>query len=185
VTGTIGLFATALLYLLDAKRKSDVWPEALVTPMINRLVRPAARVNEGRKLGASGVCTACQDISDGLLQTVREIATLSGCGFVIDVDRIPFGEATYVAANKYSRSPWTFAIGVGADFELVFAVPQTSVDMVQREFAENAVPIREIGQFTSGRSYLQVDAQEVPVPEKRWEHFRGRDEDVILKQLLG
>ena len=82
VTGTVG-DAAAGLSLFDTAERSDV--------LVQRFLRPVARIDTGRALG--GRAHGAIDISDGLVGDLRKVLDASGVGAELDVDRVPLSEA--------------------------------------------------------------------------------------------
>ena len=114
VTGTVGDAAAGLALL-----QSDVAD----TELTRRFLRPEARIKEGRAL--RGRAHAAIDISDGLVADLGKLATASGVGVEIDIDRLPLSGAIL---RRYDRdSAEHLALTGGDDYELCFAAPADAV----------------------------------------------------------
>jgi thiamine-monophosphate kinase len=107
VTGTVG-DAAAGLSLFDTAERSDV--------LVQRFLRPVARIDTGRALG--GRAHGAIDISDGLVGDLRKVLDASGVGAELDVDRVPLSDAlrSRFGADEALR----FAMTGGDDYELCF-----------------------------------------------------------------
>jgi thiamine-monophosphate kinase len=86
-----------------------------------RFEYPTPRVALGEAL--RGVASACIDLSDGLLADLPRLAAASGCGAVLEVDRLPLSEALAAAAGEQA---WQGALLGGEDYELCFTAPATA-----------------------------------------------------------
>ena len=107
VSGVLGLAAGAL----QLRHTGHPVPEAAA----RRFDRPHPRVSLGMAL--RGHASACIDISDGLTADIVHILTASGCGALLDVEKIPtpdLGEA--FSAEQCLQ----LALGGGDDYELCF-----------------------------------------------------------------
>ena len=114
VTGTVGDAAAGLALL-----QSDVAD----TELTRRFLRPEARIREGRAL--RGRAHAAIDISDGLVADLGKLATASGVGAEIDIDRLPLSGAIL---SRYDRdSAEHLALTGGDDYELCFTAPADAV----------------------------------------------------------
>ena len=112
VTGSLGDSAAGLS--LIKKGIADASDEHRF--LINRFLRPTPRVSEG--LAIRGIAKAAIDISDGLLADLGHICEASGCGAVIDVERLPL--STELLALFPSEAAQDFALCGGEDYELCF-----------------------------------------------------------------
>jgi thiamine-monophosphate kinase len=125
VTGSLGDSAAGLS--LIKKGIADVSDEHRF--LKNRFLRPTPRVSEG--LAMRGIAKAAIDISDGLLADLGHICESSGCGAVIDVERLPL--STELLALFPSEVAQTFALNGGEDYELCFtASPDDGTAIEQR-----------------------------------------------------
>jgi thiamine-monophosphate kinase len=82
------------------------------------------RLEEGRWLVEKVAPSAMMDVSDGLGSDLPRLARASGCGFDIDLSRIPRRKGVDIHA----------AICDGEDYELLFAVPASRVTRLQKKW---------------------------------------------------
>ena len=83
-----------------------------------RFEYPTPRVALGVALRA--IASSCIDLSDGLLADLPRLAQASGCGVILDVDKLPLSPALQARAAGLS---WQRALLGGEDYELCFTVP--------------------------------------------------------------
>jgi thiamine-monophosphate kinase len=76
-------------------------------------------VELGQKLAASGVCSSCMDNTDGLGQTLIELAENSRVAFHIQKTKLRIDELVTKVAESASLEVTTLALSAGADFSLV------------------------------------------------------------------
>lgn len=114
------------------------------------------RVAEGRWLG--DYATAMMDLSDGLRRDLPRLARASGCGFQIEVDRLP----------RHAGCSVEQALGDGEDMELLFTAPIGDwVADFRQAFPE--VELTRIGHLTAqGEGDLGAGG---------WQHFDGKNEE--------
>jgi len=114
VTGTVG-DAAAGLNVIESGGHDDV--------LVQRFLRPAARVAKGRELG--GRAHGAIDVSDGLVGDLRKMLDASGVGAELDVDRVPM--STALRARFDPQRALEFAMTGGDDYELCFAARPEAV----------------------------------------------------------
>lgn len=130
-------------------------------------VREALLLNERYRL------TAGIDVSDGLAVDVFHIAAASGCGAVIELERIPIDPAAerLSAEQADGLSPLDHALGDGEDFELALAVPAGEAERMLDE-QPLGVPLVRIGQFIAEPGLWQqaADGRRSPLAPRGYEH---------------
>lgn len=131
------------------------------------------RVNEALVLHERYELHAGMDVSDGLSLDLSRLAAASGCGAVLDMEKIPIA----AAAHELSRlrndgiSPLERALSDGEDFELLLAVPRNEAErmMVDESFG---VELTIVGEFTSEPGLWQRGSgrKRVPLPPRGYLH---------------
>ena len=110
----------------------------------------APRIAEGRTLAA--VASAMIDVSDGIASDAERLAEASGCGAVVELERLPRAEGASVEQ----------AATGGEDFELLAALAPGVVP---------PVPMTVIGRLTAEPGVRLVDGAGRALPLRGWEHF--------------
>lgn len=82
--------------------------------------RPLARVEMGRRLVAMGRCSACIDLSDGLVGDLGHMLEASGVDARIDPAAIPRARGLARGARALGLDPERLALAGGEDYELLF-----------------------------------------------------------------
>ncbi len=118
VSGTVGTAAAGL----DALRAGAADAARLET-CVTRCRRPEPRVALGVALGRNRAAHACVDLSDGLADAVRQIATASGCGIRIDAESLPIHPEARAWFEAAGEDPVLAALAGGDDYELAFTTP--------------------------------------------------------------
>ena len=98
------------------------------------------------------------DLSDGLADAVRQVATASGCGARIDSAALPIepGAAAWWQARGVDAVAATLA--GGEDYELLFAIPKRGGGRLKNVRRQVADPVMtRIGVFTKDPGELVVD----------------------------
>jgi thiamine-monophosphate kinase len=111
-------------------------------------VRP--RLAEG--LALRGVASAMIDLSDGIGSDAARLADASGCGALVELERLP------LAAGADIRQ----AAAGGEDYELLAALPAG---------AEPPVPMTAVGWLTPQPGTRLVDGAGAQLDLAGWEHF--------------
>ena len=102
---------------------------------------PAPRVALGEAL--RGVATACIDLSDGLLVDLPRLAAASGCGAVLEVERLPVSESLRAVAGEQA---WQEALLGGEDYELCFTAPPGGAPALAAIASRSGVLLARCGQ---------------------------------------
>lgn len=127
-------------------------------------------------MGRASAAKAAMDLSDGLADALRQVATASGVGVRIDADALPIDPAAREWWVARGVDPVNAAIKGGDDYELLFAVPAKGrgpLRSVQRHIADP--PLTKIGTFTKDQREVVVTrgGNEDALPEG-FEHFANR-----------
>jgi thiamine-monophosphate kinase len=147
VTGTLGDAALGL--------RAGA-PRALVS----RQRRPAPRLAAGRAL--AGVVRAAIDVSDGLAQDLEHVCRASGVGARIGLPDLPLSPA-YRRMARRLPDPFAPALAGGEDYELVVAIPPTSLERARAAARRARTPLTVIGRFVRGEGVRVVGARGEPV----------------------
>jgi thiamine-monophosphate kinase len=87
------------------------------------------------------------DCSDGLALDTSRLAAESGCGAVIDLDKVPISDAAHrLAAEHSSNTALERALGDGEDFELILALPPAEAERLIVDQPLD-IPLTAIGHF--------------------------------------
>jgi thiamine-monophosphate kinase len=141
VTGTLGRSAAALeLFERDDQVRA------------NELFRFVPRVAAGRALAP--YASAMMDSSDGLARSLHQLAEASDCGFAIERDAIPVDGTLRDVAGREATA---LATSFGEDFELVFTLPEGSIEPAR---AATDVSITVVGEVTE--SGVTIDGEALP-----------------------
>lgn len=172
VSGSIGA-AAAGLEMLRAQG-SGIGDQG--SACIARHRRPEPRVRLGIAMARSKAARAAMDLSDGLADALKQVASASGVGVRIDADRLPIDSGAREWWTSRGIDPVIAALTGGDDYELLFAVAPKSggaLRMVSRHVADP--PLTKIGVFTKDARELVIvrGGNEEALPEG-FEHFAHR-----------
>ncbi len=141
------------------------------------------RVKEALWLAENVAVHAAMDVSDGLSLDLARVCEASGCGAVVELDRVPVSNAAYELAaqgtgdrgqetgNKGQGTGLEHALGDGEDFELILAVPaDVAAELVARQ--PLGVRLTRIGQFIEqpGLFSSGKDGRREPLAPRGYEH---------------
>lgn len=135
--------------------------------IIERQLKPEARKDIIAELNNAGIKpTAMMDISDGLSSELLHICKASNCGCRIYEDRIPIDYQTAMMAEELNMNLVTAALNGGEDYELLFTVPLTDHEKIQK-----LQGVRVIGYITKpdlGCAMITRDDTEIPLRAQGW-----------------
>ena len=124
--------------------------------LIERHLRPTARVTEGQWLSTHRLATAAIDISDGLSGDLRHICEQSRVGAEIDLRALPLSTAcrAYAATRKLNQAD--LALTGGEDYELLFTVSPRQRARLDRMVSKKGFALTCIGNIRPLRFGIQV-----------------------------
>ena len=129
--------------------------------------RPRPRVELGREAVNGGIRCAI-DVSDGLVQDLRHVATASDIRLDVDANRIPISDAL---REVFPATAMGLALSGGEDYELVLIGPRPAIEAL---IETSRTPLTEIGEVTAGERYVLVTdeaGREIPQSAAGWDHF--------------
>ena len=139
-----------------------------------RYLRPLPRVRLGTLLGRNRATRACIDLSDGLADAIRQLATASRVGALLEAEQIPVDPLAHNWFQRTGVDPLLAALKGGEDYELLFAVPTTHRGRLAtvRHLA-GTLPLTRIGVITKERDLLlRRNGKDGPLPGG-YEHFKA------------
>jgi thiamine-monophosphate kinase len=171
VTGTLGDAALGWRLLAgklntrDVARANSKNYRVAKKFLVERFLRPQARLDAGARLAALRPVPAAIDISDGLVQDLGHILERSRVGAEIDASRIP----TSPAYRAIAGDDLSHALGGGEDYELLFCVrPGHSEPQLTRRLG---VAVHRIGKVVRGRRLKLLGAE---AKNAGWDQLRSR-----------
>jgi thiamine-monophosphate kinase len=118
------------------------------------------RLDEARWLVAHFQLHAMMDLSDGLAADLPRLAEASGCGYELDMDRLPMSPGCLPAQ----------ALGDGEDYELLFAVAARSGAALEAAWKRRfpRLPLTRIGRLDHRPKTRKTDSS------RGYDHFAQR-----------
>lgn len=138
--------------------------------ILERQLKPEARKDIVQMLKDKGIHpTSMMDVSDGLSSELLHICKASGVGCRVYEDRIPIDYQTACMAEEFNMNMVTAAMNGGEDYELLFTVPLTDNEKV-----EKLEGVKVIGYITDndlGAAMITRDGQEMQIRAQGWNAF--------------
>jgi thiamine-monophosphate kinase len=178
VSGTLGASAAGLALLAE-----EMDPRSSGGLLIAAQLRPNPRLALGRLLLDSGVACA-MDLSDGLLSDLPKILHASGVSAVVNVDQMPVLPAVRALFPDRWRE---LALYGGEDYELLFTVPESRFEALQRKAVDIAASVTAIGRIDdrehAGRLELRNDGAPFALDQDAFKRSgRVNVEDTLIGQ---
>jgi len=171
VSGTIGSAAAGLTWLQQHTPK-QLTSEHLAKCR-QQYLRPEPRVRLGTLLGKNRITHTCIDLSDGLAEGVRQLASTSGLGVIINAAALPIEPEARTWFERQKFDPVIRSLKGGDDYELLFTVPPNSgrnLAAIQRLVKD--LPLTSIGYITKEPSLvLRRNGRNEQLPQG-YQHFR-------------
>jgi thiamine-monophosphate kinase len=139
--------------------------------ILGRHLAVEPRVAEALLLHGQFTLHAGIDISDGLALDAWRLGEASGCGMVLDLDRIPVSVDAHELSQRDGRPAREHALADGEDFELLLAVPADAARQIVEQQPLD-VPVTDIGEVIAERGLWQRSAtgQKTPLQPQGWQH---------------
>jgi len=176
VSGTLGGFGTALAYFVVAQERGLRLGKEDEDWLKSRLIKPVARVNIGCRLSDSGFCTSCIDVTDGVGQSLIELAQASKARFEIDMSALPLHPATQKVAEFLNCDVGKIVFGIGLDLELIGT-------LTRKAEITGLEQLTYFGRVVEGEPGVILNygnrKSELPVPG--WQHFKGSAMELVRR----
>jgi thiamine-monophosphate kinase len=170
-TGSFGLTASGLKIL---KEDLAVSPE-LRKKLVDAVLLPHARLNEGLALAQTGAVTASIDSSDGLAWSLHEISRASNVGFIIDTP--PIAPETKEFATSFNLDPLELSFYGGEEYELVLTIDSEGWSEAKKAIQQVHGDLHKIGEVTKeAEVYLKINGEKHGVEARGYEHFKKENE---------
>jgi len=181
VTGTLG-DSLAGLQLLEqssskgsARHSASPFRPAHRRFLMQRHLRPSARIKEGQWLNNARLATAAIDLSDGLSGDLRHLCEESRVGAEIELDKLPLSAACRIYAEHRCIQPAQLALTGGEDYELLFTAHPATRSNIERQARARGFHVTCIGIVRPHRFGIRMktgDGTVRPMPLTSYEHFR-------------
>jgi len=137
--------------------------------LLGRHLNVEPRIELARQLHERCDIHAATDISDELGIDLLSIASASGCGAELVLDKIPIAAAAHLMSKTSGRTPLDHALGDGEDFELLFAISPQDAAKLPAEM--DGIPLTVIGKFSSRTGLWGREGSRVrQIPPKGYSH---------------
>lgn len=165
VTGPFGYSAAGLKILLE-KNKGN---KHFVKKAIKAMISPNPRLDFGMQNG--NYFTSSMDSSDGLANTLNEMASQSKHRFIIN--NIPAHKDIIEFARLHKTDPHDLIFHGGEEYEFVFTVTKKCITQIKKNAILLKTPIIAIGYVTRGRGvFLENQEKLVRLRDLGWHHFK-------------
>tara|TARA_Y100000590_G_scaffold452135_1_gene594697 strand:- start:359 stop:1294 length:936 start_codon:yes stop_codon:yes gene_type:complete len=115
---------------------------------------------------------SCTDLSDGLIDGIKQISNKSDVGAKIFIDDIPINKEarSIIASNKIEIED---VLSFGDDYELLFTVPNKDIPALIKSCNSYGEPIKRIGEIISKNTIEWIkDSQSLDIDlNKTYKHF--------------
>lgn len=168
VTGMFGKTGAGLHILLHEFQINEPWKK----PLIDSVLMPKARLQEGKALVKEQLITSSIDSSDGLAISLHELKNNSGLGMAIS--SIPIAEEVLTFSRKYGLSSEEFALFGGEEYELVLTIRPENWNRAKELVNDTGGRLIPIGKvITSPRVISTCNHCVREIPARGWEHFKA------------
>ena len=146
VTGELGEAQAGLEYLKKHGRQK--------LPLVRKHLQPYPRIDEARILVTNLKINSMIDISDGLSSELFHLAEESRLGAVIYEEQIPISTKCVKLAALLNRSPLSYALSSGEEYELLFTINKKEQQKIDR--IRKTVNFKVIGEMVNRREGVKL-----------------------------
>ncbi|WP_019961716.1 thiamine-phosphate kinase [Woodsholea maritima] len=117
---------------------------------------------------------ASADISDGLLSDLSHIATASGCGLSLDLERLPLSDAAraWLHSQANPGQALSYLASAGDDYQIIGAIRPEKWDEFQAYAQTRHHRVTQVGVFTPGPDKkVRYQGQDVALSQPGFTHF--------------
>src|SRR5216684_680293 len=140
-------------------------------PILKKHLYPEPRLAVGRWLAERGFATSMMDLSDGISSDLPRLCAASGVGADVEGGKLPL--VKHLSTSRSAAvDPLQLALHGGDDYELLFTVRPSKVNMLPKIF--RGVPLTAIGRITEQRGLvlLKQDGRERQLHPGGWDPFQ-------------
>lgn len=176
----VGLTATAFAYFLHAKPRGMLLDSPSEDLLKDQFRKPRPCFEQAWALAHGSRRITAMDNTDGVGQTLSELAEINTLAVVIDEGALPIHDITYQVAEFLNERPLDLALAAGADFQLLGSI---STD---QELAANTIEgkcnIKLIGRCAegSGVSVKKVDGSVETLRVSGWNYYSSNEADINI-----
>ena len=143
--------------------------------LINKQIRPEARVHAGNFIGKNKYASSMIDISDSLLGDLAHICNASKVGAVVDAKSIYISPELENLGKKSQVDPLDLAFYGGEDYELLMTASKSDAEKIQEYIRYTLkLALTDIGEIVSIDKGIKIDTgsnlHEAKI--KRWDHLK-------------
>ena len=166
VTGDFGKTASGLKILMDGLSAPDIRGA-----LVDSVLMPKARVQEGLVLAQSKVATASIDSSDGLAWSLHELSRASNVGFRLD--NLPIAPEVKRFADIHGFDSVELALYGGEEYELLVTINSSLWQEAKKAVESVGGILNKIGVVTKEKQLLlETGEKTVSIEARGWEHFK-------------
>lgn len=142
--------------------------------ILERQLKPEARKDIVEELHNAGIKpTSMMDVSDGLSSELLHLSHNSKVGVRVYEDKIPIDYQTALMAEEFNMNLVTAALNGGEDYELLFTVPLTDHEKVEK--LKGVTVIGYTTQPDLGAALVTRDGAEIPLKAQGWNAFTANE----------
>jgi thiamine-monophosphate kinase len=167
VTGSFGKSSAGLRIIMQG----IATPRKARQDLVESVMMPHARLNEGLALARTRAVSSAIDSSDGLAWSLHEIARSSHVGF--RVDELPIADNVIRFAQSINADPFDLALYGGEEYEIILTVKPSMWHIAERAVARVGGKLIRVGMATAEKGVvLKANGKKRKIEPRGYEHFK-------------
>ena len=168
MSSPFGLSATAFRYFREAKPRGMTLANGAEDTLKTALTRPIPQIRTGQELARYKGRVTAMDNTDGLSQSLAELAAVNGMHYQIDADLLTINQLTIQVAEFLGEEPVNLGMGPGADMNLVGTIDDATAARDQQ--------VVRIGTVREGIGVsITIAGTSCPLEPNGWNYFVERE----------
>ncbi len=165
VSGELGNARQGLLLL---KRGFKLGDNQRADHLLKAFLDPVPRLALAQELSRFRLASSMIDISDGLSVDLLHLCEESGCGAVVEKEKLPLSKELRFWQKRF----YEFGLHGGEDYELLFSVPPKKMDLISRLMKKYKISC--IGKMIREKNLYLLDHRGIkkPLEIRGYQHFR-------------
>lgn len=170
ISKPLGLTPAAFVYYLRLHAEPGMLPDEVIASLNRQFTEVTPEILLGQRLSASGQCSSCMDNTDGIGQSLSELAAASSVSIVVERE-LQLPDTVCQIANLIDENAQRLAFSAGADFGLVGTLKGEWSN--SRALSELGSHLIMIGTVESGEGVLvESDQGRARLDFDGWNYFK-------------
>lgn len=180
ISKPLGITPAFFAYYLQLGNNKSLLLPSEIDLLANHFGNMEPLISFGLQLSESGLCTSCMDNTDGVGQSLQELADENQKAFVLFDKLVKYPDIVIKIANSQNKKPLELAFSAGVDLSLVGTLQgKWTQKRAEEVFGENVTIIGIVDQGNG--VHLETNGQRKALQFSGWNYFSARTSEMTEK----